>query len=159
MLSLIPLPYRLLALGIALLALFGSGYYYGHRAGKAAGEADLAHFRASVETQAAAAAAHTQQVIAQQEKINADTSSDYEKKLAALRSRLGPAGVHVDVRPDGSTIAALSCSTGGTDGPAANPVSAVPKSDFDQLAELSAETTQQLVSLQSWVREQQATLP
>lgn len=158
MLSLIPWYYRLLALIVAAGALWGVGWYYGHKSGKAAGEADLAHFRASVETAAAAAAVHTQQVIAAQQEVTQNVASDYEKKLAALRAR--PASVRVEYRADGSTVAALPGASCSPDGRPADAVpAAVTKADFDQLYQASAETTQQLVSLQAWVREQQAAFP
>lgn len=159
MLSLIPWWLKLAVLAAIAGGLWGTGYYQGHKSGKAAGEADLAHFRAAVETQAAAAAVHTQQVIAQQEKVSADISTDYEKKLAALRRSFGAGGVRIDQHPDGSQIAQLSCAPASVNGIPADPVPAVSRADFDQLSELSAETTQQLVSLQAWVREQQAAFP
>lgn len=156
--SLIPWWLKLLVLAAIVGGLWGTGYYQGHKSGKASGEADLAAFRASVETAAAAAAVHTQQVIANQEKVSADISSDYEKKLAALRAR--PASVRVEYRANGSTIAALPSPACIPDGRPADAVpAAVTKADFDQLYQASAETTQQLVSLQSWIREQQAAFP
>ena len=159
MFSLIPLPYRLLALALAAAALFGSGWFKGHASGRAAGEADLAAFRASVEVAGAKQAAHTQEVIAQQEAVNVKISSDYEGKLAALRARYSSLQQSAATRPDGSAVPALSCPAPGTDGRPANPVSAVARADFDQLAGLAAQTTQQLVSLQDWVRQQQAAFP
>lgn len=153
--SLIPWWLKLLVLVAIVGGLYGGGYYHGHKTGKASGEAELASFRASVETAATKQAVHTQQVIAQQEKVSADISSDYERKLGALRAR----GVRVEYRPDGSAVPSLSCPPAGPDATAANPVPAVLRADFDQLTELAGETTQQLVSLQDWVRQQQAAFP
>lgn len=146
----------ILALGAAL---FGYGYLRGHEAGKAAGEADLAHFRALVEDQATRQAQRTAQITAQQEAVSVQTVSDYRQQLAALRAR----GVPI-TRPDGSPVPEVSCPARGPDGTPADPVpapavEAVSKADFDQLAGLAAQTTLQLVKLQDWIRQQQALVP
>lgn len=161
--SLIPLPYRILAILALLAGLFGSGYYEGHKQGKASGEADLAAFRASVEVAAAKQAAATQATIAKQEQVNESVASDYQQKLAAIRTQYSSVQ-HVDIGPGGRPIAALSCPSGRIDGTAADlvpapAVEAVSKADFDQLSGLAAQTTQQLLSLQSWVLEQEGAFP
>ena len=159
MLSLIPWYCRWLAIAALGAALFGYGYLRGHEAGKAAGEADLARFQASVAAEGAKAAAHTQQVIANQEAINVKISTDYQHQLAALRAR-----VQQPTRADGSQIPVISETACRTDAGTANPVPAqtvelVPKADYDQLRSDAAVTTLMLVKLQQWATEQQAAFP
>ncbi len=83
-------------------------------------------------------------------------AKDYARKLAAL-PKFG--GVRQPTNPGGGEVAVLSAAACKPDGAAANPVPAVSLADFDQLANLTAQTTVQLIGLQDWVRQQQAAFP
>lgn len=103
-------------------------------------------FKADVEAKGFAQEQHTKTVVAAQQQKTKEVQDDYAKKLAGLRSyyarRLRDATAH---------------SGSGQVPPvpiASVPVDATPA--YIELAGACAETTQQLVSLQEWVRQQQA---
>ncbi len=114
-------------------------------------ESEYQHFRDTVAVKGAEQEKKTAEAIAKQTEINRQAGDDYETKLAAIRAyyarRLrdahaaGASGGQVSALPEPAAIAHES--------PA-----------YLELASACAETTQQLVSLQEWIRsEANATHP
>ena len=97
-------------------------------------------YKARVEATAQAQAEETKKTIQKQEKIAQDTKNDYEKRISDIRRYYGR------VHNDGSgTVPSPSETTGGAN---ATPT-------YDVLIEQCAETTQQLTSLQDFIKETQ----
>lgn len=151
-------PYALLAkwgviaaLGLSLMAF---GWWKGHE-GMAdkldAVEAEYDTFKATVAAEGRAAEKHVAEVTRQQEKANADISTDFRRQLAALRGR-----VQQPVRADGSQIPVFSCGAAGIDGKPADSVPSVPKADYAALRADASVTTLMVVAWQQWYREQAA---
>lgn len=156
LLSLVPWWGRIVTLLALAAAIWGHGFYTAHHRDAAkydALQAEYSGFKGNVAALGKAAEAHTAQVEAKQKEITDALAKDYAAKLARL-PKFG--GVRQPTKPGGGEIAQLSCTPASINGPAADAVSAVAQADFDTLANLAAQTTQQLVSLQGWVREQQA---
>jgi len=124
--------YKYIAIGVAVLGLFGVGYYKGYSAEKERFDA----FKAELSAQAKAQELINQSTKKQQDIIGKSIRSEYEAKLSALNSYYG------GVRQQSSTsLSTLPSSSLGTNGEAIN------------LELACASTTQQLVSLQEWVVE------
>jgi len=109
-----------------------------------------AHDTLEQEKKVAAVEAKTERTIAAQKSITKGVADEYETRLAAVRDHFA---TWVPIGPRGSKVSALSCPSGGTDARSTDAVSAA---DYGALQLACAETTQQLVSLQEWVRKQQA---
>lgn len=124
--------YKYLAIGVAVLGLFGVGYYKGYSAEKERFDA----FKAEIEAQYKAQELINNAKKKQQETISKSIRSEYEAKLNSLKSFYG--GMR---QPSSSTMPSLSISSIGLDGKATD------------LPLTCAYTTQQLVSLQDWIRE------
>ena len=124
--------YKYLAIGVAVLGLFGVGYYKGYSAEKERFDA----FKAEIEAQYKAQELINNAKKKQQETISKSIRSEYEAKLNSLKSFYG--GMR---QPSSSTMPILPNSTIGLDGKATD------------LPLTCAYTTQQLVSLQDWIRE------
>lgn len=125
--------YKYIAIGVAVLGLFGVGYYKGYSAEKERFDA----FKAELAAQAKAQELINQSTKKQQDIISKSIRSEYEAKLSALKSYYG------GVRQQSSTnsLSTLPSSTIGLDGKATN------------LELACSYTTQQLVSLQDWIIE------
>ena len=98
-------------------------------------------YRAEVSATAEAQQRETQKTIQKHEKIAQETKSDYEKRIADIRRAYG--GVRYN-NGAGLMPTATQAASGSNAGPS-----------YAILAESCAETTQQLVSLQQFVKETQ----
>jgi len=117
-------------IALAALALFGVGYgKYEHNA--------LVTYKAEVATIADKQIAENKAKIKEQELINKGVINEYQTKLSALKSYYN--GLR---QPGSGSMPSLS-----------NPASGVNESATDQLLACAA-TTQQLVSLQDWIKQQ-----
>lgn len=155
MFALIPLWLRALALLALVAAVWGHGAYTGNgwKQGKLdALQSQYDTFKANVAAEGRVAEAHTAEVTKQQKEITDALTAEYARRLAAL-PKFG--GLRQPVRPDGSAVPEVSCPAPGPHAAAADTVF-VAQADFDTLATLAAQTTQQLISLQDWLRQQQA---
>lgn len=156
MFALIPLWLRALALLALVAAVWGHGAYTGYSHSHkqtVAVQGQFDAFRATVAAEGRAAEQRAAKITADQKGITDALTQEYARRLAAL-PKFG--GLHQPTNPGGGEIAILSCAATGPNAATAEPVPAVAQADFDTLANLAAQTTQQLVSLQDWVREQQA---
>lgn len=87
----IPLPYRLAAIGALIAALFGAGYWQGYRHEHAAWVADTAK-REKAEARAIIARnAENAKLAIQQQSTNATITKAHDEELAAVRARLAAA--------------------------------------------------------------------
>lgn len=156
LLGLIPWWGRALALLAIVAAVWGHGALigYGHEHGKTvAVQAAFELFKAETERLGKAQGERTEKTIAQQKGITDAVIKEYADRLA----RLPRFGVQQPVpNPSGGTVPEISCPAPSADGRPADAVPAVAAADFNQLANLAAQTTLMLVDLQKWVREQQA---
>lgn len=155
MLALIPLWGRLIALLALVAAVGGMGAYtgYQHAHGQTVAlQAQFDTFKAETAALGKVAEAHTAAVEAKQKEITDALTADYSRRLAAL-PKFG--GVRQPTNPGGGEISLVSCPAPGAHAAAADAVF-VAQADFDTLATLAARTTQMLVSLQDWIRQQQA---
>jgi len=107
--------------------LLGWGYEY----------RNLVAFKAEVEAVAKIQQAKNESIVKQQTLVNKGIENEYQAKLFALKSIYG--GLR---QPSGSSMSGVPQSTIGIDGKATN------------LELACAYTTQQLVSLQDWLRQQ-----
>lgn len=107
--------------------LLGWGYEY----------RNLVAFKAEVEAVAKAQQAKNESIVKQQMLVNKGIENEYQAKLSALKSYYG--GLR---QPSSGQLSAIPQSTIGIDGKATN------------LELACAYTTQQLVSLQGWLRQQ-----
>ena len=94
-------------------------------------------YKLEIATIAAKQEAKNIEIVKEQALINKGISSEYEAKLSAIRAYYG--GLR---QPGGSSMPSLS-----------NPSAGINDSPSDQLL-ACASTTQQLISLQSWIKEQ-----
>lgn len=120
---------KLFILGGIFLAGASFGWYFPHRA--------LVEYKTSVEVAAKAQEEKVKSIRSQQELVTKGIQNEYEAKLSAIRAYYG--GMH-----NSSSGAMPSLS---------NPSAGINGSPADQLLACAA-TTQQLVSLQEWVKEQ-----
>jgi hypothetical protein len=117
-------------IALTVLALFGVGYgKYEHNA--------LVAYKTEVTTIANKQIAENKAKIKEQELINKGIINEYQAKLSAIKSYYG--GMH---NPSSSSMPTLSDTTSTVNG-----------SPSDQLLACSY-TTQQLVSLQDWIKQQ-----
>jgi hypothetical protein len=107
--------------------LLGWGYEY----------RNLVAFKAEVEAVAKVQQAKNESIVKQQTLVNKGIENEYQAKLSALKSYYG--GLR---QPSSGQLSAIPQSTIGIDGKATN------------LELACAYTTQQLVSLQDWLRQQ-----
>jgi hypothetical protein len=142
--TLVPLPYRVLAMAVVAAGLVFFGYVKGLREG----ELKLDVFTAQQATLAAQADAANARLVANQKGITANVSQDYETRLAALRARyasLQHAGTGANSVPAVS-VAAFKLDAAGGEQP----------TYCRSLEERAAEDALTLTILQGWVRRQQA---
>ena len=119
--------------GLFALAVAGFGYgRYQHNA--------LVEYKAEVKAIALAQEAKNESIVKQQALVNKGISDEYNAKLALLRNYYA------------NGVRQSSSGTMPSNGISAIPTDAI--SAYNLLAGSCAETTQQLVSLQSWINEQ-----
>ena len=146
LLNLVPWWGRILAIVAILVAAAGFGAVKMHSHDQVKYEAlqlEYAAFKADVTAKGQAQEAHTAIVVAAQQQKTKEVSNDYAKKLADLRSYYSKR-LRNATRPRSSQVPSVPQSP--------LPVDATPA--YVELAGACAETTQQLISLQEWVREQ-----
>lgn len=134
-----PMLYRIAAIAMLCISLFGYGYLKGLQHG----ELELELFQAKVEAVSAAQAARTAETIRQQQRTTQDISNEHKRRLADLtdyyNDRLR------SKRPGINTLPAIPNTASGVDAAAAYPPSFI----YD-----CAVTTLQLESLQGWITSQ-----
>jgi len=135
---------RIAGIAIAVAALFGYGYYKGYSGEKERFDA----YKVKVIAAAKAQEEETQRVMKEQERITKRTEAKYEKDISNLRVvynglRKSTSSSAVSVIPD----------------PSKNPIEATSYylDVAPELANQCGETTQQLINLQEWVKEQSDT--
>ena len=126
--------YKLLSIIGLVIALFGFGYYQGYSAEKKRFDA----FKAELEASALAQEKINQQIEQKNKLIATNIKSEYETKIIALRNYYANGLRHTD----SSKLPSLSDSTYRVDEKTTDPI----------FIGQCAETTQQLVSLQDWIK-------
>ena len=116
---------------ILLLSCFLGGYYVEHLRFEAYREQVIAEGKVQEQ--------HNKDILAQQQLITKQVTNDYQNKLDRIKSYY--AGLH---DTSGRSVPSISTATSSTDGTPSDP----------QFVEKCAMTTQQLESLQEWIREQ-----
>lgn len=134
---------KVLAAFIAAIAIFSYGYYKGYTFEKAKYDEYVANVNAIAKAQEQINA----QKITEQERITQKAKESYEKSLASIRSTY--AAIRMRSPAGGSALSSVPDSTSQPAEAAAHYISVAP-----ELAVGCAETTQQLIDLQSWVTEQ-----
>ena len=111
---------------------------------------EYANFVSATKAQGVAQEQHTAKIAAAQDKATKEAADDYTKRITDLRAyyarRLSDESRK---RAGSSQVPGIPATPGGTDEGAA----------YYELAGACAETTQQLVSLQDWIRAQVALNP
>lgn len=131
------IPNRLIVYAVIIAVVFGSGLFTGYKF-----EHDrFTQFKEKMAAEAATQQAKNESVVKQNELITKGIRNDYEARIATLRQFYG-SGVRLNA--DGRQVPANANSTARIDGFAADAI----------LAGQCAETTQQLVSLQEWLKQQ-----
>ena len=135
---------RIAGIAIAVAALFGYGYYKGYSGEKERFDA----YKVKVIAAAKAQEEETQRVMKEQERITKRTGAKYEKDISTLRA--------VYNRLRGSTSGSAMSTIPD---PATDPAQATAYylDVAPELANQCGETTQQLINLQEWVKEQSDT--
>ena len=123
---------KLAIVGAILSIAFGSGWWIGY--------SRYLEYKKEIEIVAKTQEAHVESIKKQQELTTTSIQKEYDAKLALLRNYYA-GGVR---QPNTSKLPTISNTTNGFD-----PITA-----YNLLAGQCAETTQQLVSLQSWLNEQ-----
>jgi hypothetical protein len=116
------------------LALFGSGYWMGY--------SRYIEFKKSVEVVAKTQEAKVESIQKQHELVTKGIANEYEAKLSALRNYYRATSVW------------NNSSSGKVSGISTAPTIADVATSYNLLAGQCAETTQQVVSLQDWIRQQ-----
>ena len=124
--------YKLLGIIVLVGALFGFGYYQGYSAEKERFDA----FKSELEASAKAQEKINQQIEQKNKLIATNIKSEYETKIIALRNYYANGLRHTD----SNKLPSLSSSAQGIDGEATD------------LPLACAIATQQLISLQDWIR-------
>lgn len=126
--------YKILGIIALVIALFGFGYYRGYSAEKQRFDA----FKAELEASAKAQEKINQQIEQKNKLIATNIKSEYETKIIALRNYYANGLRHTD----SSKLPSLPDSTYRVDEKTTDPI----------FIGQCAETTQQLVSLQDWIK-------
>lgn len=119
--------------GVAAVVIFGSGWWVGY--------SKYLDYKKEVEIVAKVQEAKVESITKQQELVTKGIANEYDAKLAALRNYYRSTSVWNN---NGSKVSGLSPAPSATDVIAS----------YNQLASSCAETTQQLVSLQDWLKQQ-----
>jgi hypothetical protein len=125
---------KLAILGAICAAVFGSGWWVGY--------SKYLDFKKEVEVTARVQEAKVESIRSQQELVTKGIENEYEAKIAALRNYYK------------STSVWNNTSSGKVPGISAAPSATDVIASYNILAGKCSETTQQLVSLQSWLNEQ-----
>jgi hypothetical protein len=131
------IPARLVAYAAIIGAVFCSGLFAGYKFENGRFTA----FKEQLAVEAAKQEAKTESVVKQNELITKGIRNEYEARIAALRQFYG-SGVRLNA--SGGQVPAHALTAPRVDGFAADAI----------LAGQCAETTQQLVSLQDWIKQQ-----
>ncbi len=134
---------KVLAVFIAAVVVFSTGYYKGYAHEKAKFDDYVANVKAIAQAQEQI----NDQKINEQERITQKAKESYEKSLASIRSTY--AALRLRSPASGSALSAVPDSTSQPAEAAAHYISVAP-----ELAVGCAETTQQLIDLQGWVNDQ-----
>ena len=119
--------------GVAAVVIFGSGWWVGY--------SKYLDFKKEVEIVAKTQEAHVESIKKQQALVTKGIEDEYNAKLAAVRNYYKSTSVW---NSNGSKVSGLS--------PAPNTADVI--TSYNQLAEACAMTTQQVVSLQDWIKQQ-----
>lgn len=133
------IPNRLIAYAAVIAIVFAGGLFAGYRFENNR----FNEFKEKIAVEAATQQAKNQSVVKQNELITKGIRNEYEARIAALRQFYG-SGVRLNA--SGRPVSPNANTTQGIDGFAADAI----------LAGQCAETTQQLVSLQEWLKQQGA---
>jgi hypothetical protein len=125
---------KLAILGAICAAVFGSGWWVGY--------SKYLDFKKEVEVTARLQEEKVKSIRSQQELVTKGIENEYEAKIAALRNYYKSTSVWNN--SSSSKVSGISAAPSATDVITA----------YNILAGSCAETTQQLVSLQSWLNEQ-----
>lgn len=133
-----PLPISLyVKIGVAVVLLCGVYFAGWHSRDK-----DYMAFKAKVEAEGKAQEVHIESIKKQQELVTKGIENEYNAKLAAIRNYYKSTSVWNN--PSSGKVSGLSPAPSATDVIAS----------YNQLASACAETTQQLISLQDWIKTQ-----
>ena len=133
-----PLPISLyVKIGVAVLLLCGVYFAGWHSRDK-----DYMAFKTRVEAEGKAQEVHIESIKKQQELVTKGIENEYNAKLAAIRNYYKSTSVWNN--PSSGKVPGISAAPSATDVIAS----------YNQLASACAETTQQLISLQDWIKTQ-----
>jgi hypothetical protein len=118
---------------VTLFAFFIAGYYVEHLR--------FAKYKVEVEAASKEQEIHISEIKKQQELVTKGIQNEYDAKLSAIRNYYKSTSVWNN---SSSKMSGISTAPSATDVIAS----------YNKLAESCAETTQQLISLQDWIREQ-----
>ena len=140
----LPFWWRWAAIGVIGGLLWVHGYTHGREAGLER----LYAFQGQVQALGEQAAIKAEKQVVKQKEITEKVSNDYQSKLAAVRKYYANK-LRVKPSPPSGQVSAVP-------NPSVSP-DATPSDD--QLAGACAETTQQLISLQNWIKQQVTNTP
>ena len=123
--------------GIILVLVIGTFFAGWHTRNK-----DYMAFKAKVEAEGKAQEVHIESIKKQQELVTKGIENEYNAKLAAIRNYYKSTSVWNN--PSSGKVPGISAAPSATDVIAS----------YNQLASACAETTQQLISLQDWIKTQ-----
>lgn len=133
-----PLPITFYVKAGLFVLVFLSGLYLGY----SREHSKFIAYQERVEALGKAQEAKVESIKKQQELVTKGIQNEYDAKLAAIRNYYKSTSVWNN--PSSSKVSGLSAAPSATDVITA----------YNQLAAACAETTQQLISLQDWIREQ-----
>jgi len=139
MTTILPFWWRWAAIGI----IGGLLWVHGYTKGREAGLERLYAFQSQVQAEGEKAQARAAEKVVEQKQITEKVSNDYAANIIALR-RYYANRVRVKPSPPSGQMPAVPKPS----------VSSDASSAYSELAGACAETTQQLISLQEWVRQQ-----
>ena len=125
---------KMALLGAICAIVFGSGWWMGY--------SRYLEYKKSVEIAAKEQEEKIKSIRSQQELVTKGIQNEYDAKLAAIRNYYKSTSVWNN--PSSSKVSGLSTTPSATDVIAS----------YNQLAQECAMTTQQVLSLQDWIREQ-----
>lgn len=135
---------RIIGVILAVLAVFGYGYYRGHHAVTVQFDQYKVEVQAAAEVQAQKA----KEIDAKNQKLFQETKNAYNTQLTALRNYYS-----MRLAQGGGTLSGTTITAPGTAAKAIYDLPALPP--VDTLAAQCAETTLTLVQLQKWVQDAQ----
>ena len=121
-------------IAVVVCFVFGSGYWMGY--------SRYVEYKKSVEIAAKAQEEKVKSIRSQQELVTKGIQNEYEAKIAAIRNYYRSTSVWNN--PSSSKVSGLSAAPSATDVIAS----------YNQLAQECAMTTQQVLSLQDWIKGQ-----